>query len=350
MKYIIFSMLVVIATMPSCMQDHSMHEEPVVTPLNINYPAAFVVNGAGNNLSIINLSNDTKAGDIALNGATFPHHIYLSPDKKTMAVAITSTDLSGGHAGHGGTVTGLKVQIINTVTGIIEKELPLTALPHNAVFNPSGTELWIPQSGMPSKVFVYKTSDWTKINEITVGHLTSEVTFSENGTKVYAANTDEATVSIIDPLTKTVLTTVAVGAAPVGAWPAANGKMYVDNETAKTISEIDVATNAVTSTINLGFKPGYVAYHHHDAELLVSDAENGKLHYYKYDTAMAMWMQMGEIATGADAHAIAISADGTKVYVTNQGAASVSVIRMSDHTKIKDIVVGSKPNGIVLKQ
>lgn len=326
----------------------SCHKGHDVEALNITHPAAFVVNGASNNISVIDLTDDTRAHEIKLNGATFPHHIYLNPDKSKLAVAITNTDLSGGHGGHGGATSGFKVQIINTVTGLIEKEISTSKLPHNAVFNPSGTELWIPQSDKPSKVLVYRTSDWTQTNEVEVGNLTSEVTFSADGSKVYAANTDEATVSVIDPGTKTILTTIAVGTAPVGAWTAENGKMYVDNETSKTVSEIDVTTNAVTATINLGFKPGYVAYSDHHAELWVSDADNGKIHYYKL--VGGTWTQEGEFATGADAHAIAFNADGTKAYVTNQGAATVSVIQLSDHSKIKDIAVGSKPNGIVLKQ
>jgi YVTN family beta-propeller protein len=336
------SLFVAMVIVTSCHKGHDMKA------LNINHPAAFVVNGADNNISVIDLTDDRKVHHIDLNGATFPHHIYLSPDQSKLSVAITGTDLSGGHSGHGGTTGGFKVQIINTVTGLIEKEISTPRLPHNAVFNPSGTELWIPQSDAPSKVLVYRTSDWTQTNEIVVGQSTSEVTFSADGSKVYAANTDEATVSVIDPNSKTVLTTIAVGEAPVGAWTAGNGKMYVDNETSKTVSEIDVATDVVTATIDLGFKPGYVAYSDHHSELWVSDADNGSIHFYKL--VNGTWTIEGMFATGADAHAIAFNADGTKAYVTNQGAATVSVIQMSDHTKIKDIAVGSKPNGIVLKQ
>ena len=317
--------------------------------LNITHPAAFVVNGLGNSISVIDLNDDTKIHDIGLNGARYPHHIYLNSDKSKFAVAITDTDLSGGHTGHGGGSTGgYKVQIFNSITGVIEKEIALTKLPHNAVFSPSGTELWIPQSDTPSHVFIYSTTDWKKLKEITVGHLTSEVTFSADGSKVYAANTDEASVSVIDPIAKTVLTTVSVGTTPVGAWPASNGKMYVDNEISETVSEIDVTTNLVTATINLGFKPGYVAYSAQHSELWVSDADNGKAVYFKL--VGSVWTKDGEIPTGVDAHAIVFNADESKAYVTNQGANTVSVIDVMTHTKIKDIPVGSKPNGIVLKQ
>ncbi|MDQ3142872.1 MAG: YncE family protein [Bacteroidota bacterium] len=316
--------------------------------LNITFPAAFVVNGLGNSISVIDLNNETKVHDISLYAAEFPHHVYLNPDKSLLAVAITGADLSGGHGGHGGGGTGgYKVQIFNSVTGIIEKEIVLLKLPHNAVFSPNGMELWIPQSGDPSQVLIYSTSDWKKFKEITVGKLTSEVTFASDGSKVYAANTDDATVSIIDPSSKSVVTTLPVGITPVGAWPASNGKMYVDNETSQTISEIDVASNLITATINLGFKPGYAAYNDQYSELWVSDADNGKAIFFKL--VGNVWIKNGEVATGADAHAIVFNSDGSKAYVTNQGANTISIIDLNTHFKIKDIPVGLKPNGIAIK-
>ena len=124
--------------------------------------------------------------------------------------------------------------------------------------------------------------------------------------------------------------------------------MYCDNETDKTISEIDVATQKVTETINLGFKPGYVAYNSLTKELWVSDATNGKVVYYQISSGK--WAKQGDITTGTDAHAITFTNDFKTAYVTNQGAGTVSVIMTSDHKVTATITVGSKPNGIVLKQ
>lgn len=328
----------------SCMK----HDVGITSPLTINYPAAFIVNGASNNLSVIKLSDNTVSETITLNGATFPHHVYLNPTNTKLAVAITNTDLSLGHGGHGGTTSGYKVQIIDVVSGAINKEISLAKLPHNAIFNKTGTELWIGQMDtIQSKVLIYKTSDWTLQNTINVGKGLSEVTFSEDGSFAYACNTIDGTVSIIDPSLKAIHHTLPVGQDPVGAWSASNGKMYVDNELSKTVSEISVIGLSVVSTINLGFKPGYVAYSDHHAELWISDATNGKVVYYKL--VGSVWTVQGMITTGADAHAIAFASDGTKAYVTNQGAGTVSVIDLTSHSVSKTITVGTKPNGIALK-
>lgn len=58
-------------------------------------------------------------------------------------------------------------------------------------------------------------------------------------------------------------------------------------------------------------------------------------------------MHGGIFNTGVGAYAVAFTNDGDVAYVTNQLAANVSVINITDHTKIKDVAVGKKPNGIV---
>ena len=321
----------------------------IMPNLSITYAAAFVVNGGDNTVQVVDITTNKVTETIGLNGATFPHHIYFNKDKSLMAVAIISQDVSGGHSGHGSSgATGYKVIILDTKTGNEHHILSTTSLPHNAIFSPDGKELWVGQGADIGQVLVFSTTDFTQKNSIKVGKTPSEVTFSTDGSLVFVANTGEGTVSVIDPATKTVKTTIPVGTAPVGAWAASNGKMYCDNETSQTVSEIDVATQKVTETIALGFKPGYVAYNAQTKEIWVSDATNGKVIYYKIISGK--WAKQGEIVTGADAHAITFSNDDKTAYVTNQGAGTVSVIMTTDHKVTGTITVGNKPNGIVLKQ
>lgn len=354
MKKLVFAAAICLAVIASiivsCKKNEHENMNHAATEKNINYPAAYIVNGGSNTISVIDLATETVKETIELNGATFPHHIYLSPDKATMAVAITSTDLSAGHGGgHGGGTGGYKVMIIDAVKGTIHHEIALTKLPHNAVYSPDGKELWVGQSDtMQSTVNVYNTTDYSLIKSIAVGKQLSETTFSADGSRVFATNTMSNSVSVINPTTKMVDNTITVGTDPVGAWPGMNGFVYVDNEIDKTVTEIKVSDLSKTDTISLGFKPGYVAFYHHKDELWVSDATNGKVVYYTLQSGN--WTKAGEITTGADAHAIAFNADGSKAYISNQGAGSVSVINPTTHQVTKIITVGAKPNGIIFKQ
>lgn len=322
--------------------NHSQHKS-----LNINYPAAFVVNGGAGTISVINLAEEKVKEQISLNGATYPHHIYLHPNYSIAAIAITGTDLSAGHAGHSNVVAGLKIQIIDTRTGQILKEIGLPKLPHNAIFNSNGSELWVGQMDTSqSHILIYETQKFELKKTIAVGRGLSEVTFSNGGDKAFATNTLDHTVSIINPYTYQVEKVIPVGKDPVGAWPGKDGNMYVDNELSKDVHVLSVASGMVVDTIPLGFKPGYVAQQI-NGEVWVSDASNGRV--VIYSQSGAEWLIRFSITTGPDAHAIAFAEDGTKAYVTNQGGATVSVIDVATHTKIQDIPVGYMPNGIQLK-
>jgi YVTN family beta-propeller protein len=319
---------------------------------SINYPAAFVVNAESSTISVIKLSTNTVTDNLDLVGTggstiMWPHHIYhhQSGGLHHLAVGVPGMDLSGGHTGG---MPGMKgrVVILDAVTGMATKDFEVPTMNHNAIFSPDGSEIWTSQMDVSGKVLVYDATTYALKNTIAVGEGPAEVTFSADGSKAYVCNGMSNTVSVINPSTKVVLATVNVNMNPVGAWPAAGGKMFVDCEDGQSISVIDVATNANLATIMLGFKPGYAAFNPANNELWVSDATNGKVAYY-VDMGSNTWMKHGEFATGADAHAIAFY--GNYGYVTNQGANTVSVINTNTHAKIKDIAVGKKPNGIAFK-
>lgn len=329
----------------SC-SDHSVHDDHV--DANVTYAAAYVVNGYSNTISVIRLADNVESAVISLHGAQYPHHIAYDSVHNRLAVAITGTDLSGGHEHGQVAVPGLKIMVLDATSGRIEKEIACDRMPHNAVFMRSGAELWFGQSDTArSEVRVYSTSDWTLRHTIPVGAGLSEVSVAADGSFVFAANTGDASISAIDPTTYAVVATIPVGLTPVGAWPASNGRMYVDNERGRSISEIDVDSLRVVSTIDCGFTPAYALYLP-SGELWVSDVDGGRIVYYRKSSGT--WSEAGSVITGAKAHAMASSKDATTVYVTNQGAGTVSVINATTHSIVATVRVGSLPNGIVLRQ
>lgn len=342
-----------------CMNmDHTNSMQPELT---INYPAAYAVNAEGNSLSVINLATQQVKETISFGAASgvhsgssmtdmvmWPHHIYRSPDGSRLSIGVPGMDLSAGHAGGMSGMNG-RILVVNAKTGATVTNLQTPAMNHNAVFSPDGTELWTSQMDMVGKVLVYDAGTMVLKNTIAVGMEPAEVTMSTNGRYAFVANGMSNTVSVINIASKSVVKTILVGDDPVGAWPGADGKMYVDNEKGQTVSVIDVSTLAVQETIQLGFTPGYVAYHPTRNELWVTQAGTGnKVVIFEWKNNA--WMKMGEVITGLDAHAITFTKDGNTAYITNQGAATVSVVDVTTRTKKQDIAVGKKPNGIVLNE
>ena len=348
------------------MHDMSSMQSTPQPGLNIFYPVAYVVNAESNSVSVIDLSNQqvnatiplgdasmSHSGTVAMNNMIqWPHHIYLSPDGTKLGVGVPGMDLSAGHTGG---MTGMKgrVLVVNAKTGATMANQQTPVMNHNAVFSADGSEIWTSQMNEAGKVLVYNAATMVLKNTITVGMEPAEVTMSANGGRLlpqyaFVANGMSNTVTVINVADKSVAKTIPVGDDPVGAWPGADGKMYVDNEKGQSISVIDVATLSVVETVKLGFTPGYAAYHPTRNELWVSQAGTGTK-VVIFERMNGSWMKMGEVQTGLDAHAIAFTKDGATAYITNQGAATVTIIDVAKRTKLKDIAVGKKPNGIVLK-
>ena len=346
--YVLATAIVALFTLASCSKDNN-----TATPLNVDYPAAYVVNGEDATVSVIKLSTNEVTATIPLMGTAtdmimWPHHI--SSHENHLAIGVPGMDLSAGHSGlMTAGMTG-KLVVIDAMNGSIVKNINLPLMNHNTIYSPNGTEIWVPQMDeMNSKVLVYDANTNALKNTINTGMMSAELTFSSDGTKAYVANGDDDEVTVINVATKAIITTIAVGDNPVGAWTGSNGKMFVDNEDGQSISVINVATDMVEETIALGFMPGIASHNGTKNELWVSDPMAGKVHYWTYDTAMSMWMHGGVFNTGAGAHAISFTMDGNTAYVTNQTANTVSVVNVTNHTVTKTINVGKKPNGIVIK-
>jgi YVTN family beta-propeller protein len=338
--------IAIAVALTSCSDESSTDPESPST--DITYPAAFVVNGGSSTISVIDLATNDVRRVLTLPGMAWPHHINLNANGSHFALGVPGMDMSGGHGmGMGMGMPGMLV-VLDAVTGEVAEAIDLPGMNHNSAYSPDGSEIWTCQMDSLGTVLVCDATTLAILDTIAVGEVPAEITFSADGSMACVANGMSNTVTMVDVMTKGVMETVPVGMNPVGAWPGANNKMYVDNEDGQSITVIDVPTMAAEETVPLGFTPGYAAYHAGLNELWVTDSTSGGVVYFQ--RSGNQWTSAGSIPTGAGAHALAFTADGSRAYVTNQMAGTVSVIDTSMRMKIKDVTVGTKPNGIVLKQ
>ncbi len=283
MKKLILSVAVLTtALFTSCNKDDNMNMD--MPAINVDYPAAYVVNGEDATVSVIKLSTNEVTATIPLMGTgtdmiMWPHHI--SSHSNHLAIGVPMMDLSAGHSGVNTTGMTGKLVVIDAMNGSIVKNINLPKMNHNTIYSPNGTEIWVPQMDeMNSKVLVYDATTNALKNTINTGMMSAELTFSSDGTKAYVCNGDDNNVMVINVATKAIITTIPVGLNPVGAWTGSNGKMFVDNEDGQSISVIDVAMDMVIETITLGFMPGIASHNGTKNELWVSDSMAGKVHYW----------------------------------------------------------------------
>lgn len=114
-----------------------------------------------------------------------------------------------------------------------------------------------------NSVSVFKVADDfnKKVAEIKVGKEPSCVAITPDGEKVYVANTESGTVSVIKAGRKKAVDTIKVGAEPFGCALTPDGrKLLVTNQSSNTVSVIDTHSDYVVTTIKkVGQKPHGIA-------------------------------------------------------------------------------------------
>lgn len=348
-----FSMLMVLG----CGSD-AEDTGPMSVPLDgIGRDAVFVVNGADATITVLD-PNGEVVGDIELHGVAYPHHAYLDAAGERLYVAAPGIDLSGGHAASGGEHGGghegaaapppsaSMVLALSAADGELLAYHELAAPNHNAIAAPGTHEVWTSESGAPGAVVVLDGDTLDELDRIVVGDDPAEITFSRDGALAFVCNSGSGSVSVIDVASKAVSAELRVGMTPVGAWPGSDGNMYVDNEGSRTLSVLSPATMSVLRTVELGFTPAFAAVVASD-ELWVTDTDAGGVVVFDLDDLDAGPTRT--VQTGPGAHAIAVSADGSKVFVTNQGGDTVSVVDVAAGSVTATIAVGGKPNGMAVR-
>lgn len=341
-RYLLTIAALAVAPLAGCAGESAPTTEPIGP---IDFDALFVVNGGDATISVIDTATDEVAATIALRGAEYPHHLYMTADRAKLGLAVPGIDLSGGHGGnqHGG-AAAMKgaVMILEAITGETLASRFTDTTNHNAAFSKDAAQIWTSQMASPGEVLVLDAGTLDVIDTVAVGDSPAEVTFTQDGAKVFVADSGSKQVTVLDVATREVLATLDVGENPVGAWQAENGNAYVDNEASKSISVVDTETVEVTATFDLGFTPAIVALGP-DGDLWVADTDAGRVVFL----SAADGAPTGEVATGKGAHAITFTGDGAKAYVSNQLAGNVTVIDVAKREVIGTVTVGEKPNGLV---
>ena len=185
------------------------------------------------------------------------------------------------------------------------------------------------------------------------------------GARAFVANSLLDNVSVIDLVTRTPITAIAVQDMPVDVAIHPSGLLaYVANETSSTISIIDTVGNQVASTISLGqfpdaFHPKRVAFTPSGAKAYVTGNRGRPQPDGSQDEVLAVINVATEqmVATVhlqqpgvqfARGEGVAITPDGRFAYVTVITADLVAVIDATSNALVTTVPVGDQPTAIAI--
>ena len=172
----------------------------------------------------------------------------------------------------------------------------------------------------------------------------------------YAYITEQATstVSVIDTATNTIVKKISVLPTPMGVAVSAHGtNVYIGSAVFIRLSVIDAATNTVTAQVPVGQVSGvavnftntrvYVANRHNPAPPVPFPVDSVSV----IDTATNA--VIANVPVGLNPFGVVVHPDGSRVYVANAGANSMSVIDAATNTVSATIAsVGNGPNGVAV--
>ena len=291
---------------------------------------AYVANEGSNTVSLIDTATK-KVTDIVPVGIK-PNAIAVAPDG-TVYVANS-----------GESENPSSISIIDTTTKTVTDTLSAGESGRFAgvAVNPTGTKVYATNSG-EGIISIIDTATRKIIEIINVGGNPERIAVSPDGTRIYVVKSDSNTVSIIDTVAKTVIDTVdtdnpwGVAATPDG------NEVYVTNGDGVDVSVIDTETNDITD-VPVG-SPG--------SQGVAVTPDGKKVYVANYgdvfiiDTATKTVMT---VDVGIEPWGVAVTPDGKEVYVTgtNDSSGSVSIIDTATNTVIATVPVGESPKGVAV--
>lgn len=203
--------------------------------------------------------------------------------------------------------------------------------------------LYIPNRGS-NTVSLINTTDNSLVSTIDVGISPTSVASLPDGSKVYIVNLSSSSVSVINTSTRTVETTIEVGSQPTDIVVSPQGdRVYVSNQDDNTITVINVDDNS-TTFIDLFSEPLGLAISNDGSLLYVTLTTLNRviaINTTSFDVVQTV--QVGERPIS-----ISVSPDGSLLYVVNVFSSTISKVNATSFQVLSTIVVGTSPFASVL--
>jgi YVTN family beta-propeller protein len=162
------------------------------------------------------------------------------------------------------------------------------------------------------------------------------------GTRVYVANVQDGTVSVIDTATNAVVATVALNVPPSSLAVDASGKRVYAGSSDGWIDVVDATTNALAGIAEIWASISALAVD--DRTGLVYAA----LVYANSVSVVAGTAEIASIPTGGWPWALAVDPVRPRLYVSCSGSSTLHVIDTRTHATVGTVDLGGLPAGVAV--
>jgi YVTN family beta-propeller protein len=207
------------------------------------------------------------------------------------------------------------------------------------------------QEPVPTKPAIATAVPIPTIGEtIPAGQTPGFVAISPNGRLAYVANRAAGVVTVIDTAVDKVTATIPVTAGPPQylAFAPDGKRVYVsifnDQKTINLVGVLDTTSNSIVSTIPVGTRPYALAVTPDGSRLYVPNHDSGTVSVI--DTATSKVTT--DIKVAPNPHWAAISNDGTRAYTANHEAGLITIIDTSNNSVVGEVRVQVSPHSLAV--
>ncbi|HDQ98822.1 MAG TPA: YncE family protein [candidate division WOR-3 bacterium] len=185
------------------------------------------------------------------------------------------------------------------------------------------------------------------LTTVTVGDRPTALAWNATNSRLYVANRNSGTVSVIDGATNSVIATVPVASAPAAlAWDSLHNKVYCVNEGSRSVTVIDGAGNSVVATVPTGAAPRDVCLNPVSGKVYVANYGSGANSVTVIDAAGDS--VLATVTTGQRPRALAWNPVNNRVYVACFSSNSVTVIDGETNAVVDSVGVGWSPAAVAV--
>ena len=292
-------------------------------------PPLFVLNSQDANVSVIDPVTWTEAQRIPTGKE--PHHIYLTPDEKSLLVANATSD----------TLTFLDprtADVQRTVKGIVD--------PYQLRFSPD-MKWFVTVANRLNHVDFYRWDgkDFTLVKRVPSSKTPSHLWIDSKSTTVYASMQDSDELVAFDLNTQAIKWRTKTGPMPADVYLTADDKTLLVGLTGSDGVEVyDVTGKEPKLTKKIPTGKGAHAFR----------AAGDKRHVYVSNRVansiskidLQTMAVVANYAAPGGPDCMDVSADGRLIYVTSRWAKKLSVIDTQTGKLVRQVPVGKSPHGV----
>lgn len=292
-------------------------------------PPLFVLNSLDATVSVIDPVSWAETARIPTGKE--PHHLYLTPDEKSLIVANALGD----------TLTFLDprtAQVQNTVRGIID--------PYQLRFTPD-MKWFITAANRLNHVDFYRWDgkELTLVQRVATSRTPSHLWVDSRSTTVYATMQDSDELVAIDIATQTIKWRTKTGTMPADVYGSPDDKrLFVGLTGSDSVEVFDISGREAVSVKKI--KTGEGAHAFRSAgdgrHLYVSNRVANSIS--KIDMVTQQVVDSYPVPGGPDC--MEVSADGRFIYVSSRWARKLSVVDTQERKVVRQVAVGKSPHGV----